>query len=182
MGTEKQKRLDAGGALKMAASLLGDMPAEIRTDGGRLVIRLKPADVPAAARKLRDDENLSLKYLSFVSGVDHRDHVEAVYILNSPAHPVTVELKATLDGSDPAVPTLAGVFGTAAWHEREAFDLLGIRFEGHPDLRRILNREDLDAFPLRKDAQPARKQRPEWRWEGIAPPARLPDESEGGTP
>jgi NADH-quinone oxidoreductase subunit C len=62
-----------------------------------------------------------------------------------------LRLKVRVQGKDPVVPSVTSVWPTANWHEREAFYLFGVRFEGHPDLRRILMPDDWEGYPLRKD-------------------------------
>jgi NADH-quinone oxidoreductase subunit C len=115
---------------------------------------------------------LRFDFLHCVSGVDYLEpdpkkapkagfepHLEVVYRVSSFTHPGRrVTLKLTLprwkDGTPgqlPEVPSVAGVWRTADWHEREAYDLCGVFFTGHPDLRRILLAEDWDGHPLRKD-------------------------------
>jgi NADH-quinone oxidoreductase subunit C len=103
---------------------------------------------------LRDDPELRYDFLSDLCGVDwpgRPERFEVVYNLYSLRHRSRLRLKVRLPESDPAVPTVCGVWPTADWHEREAYDLYGIRFEGHPDLRRILNPDDFEGFPYRKD-------------------------------
>lgn len=163
-------------ALEQAETVLGGLAESIGLSGRQLRVRLAADDLPEACRRLKDDERLSYRYLSFVSGVDYGDSMDYLCLLRSPEHPFTIELRAALDRGQPVAPTLTGLWPTADWHEREAFDLLGIRFEGHSDLRRILNSEELELHPLRKDATPRRQPRNEWQWQGIGEAKRLPDE------
>ena len=120
---------------------------------------------------LRDEENIQLDMLNCITAVDylHTDpkkaekadwdpHIELVYHLSSIRYKHTLVLKVKLDrwnngreGELPVVPSVAGIWRTADWHEREVFDLSGVEFSGHPDLRRILCPEDWEGYPLRKD-------------------------------
>ena len=120
---------------------------------------------------LKRDADLSFDMLNCISAVDylHTDakkaakagwepHIDLVYHLSSISKKHTLVLKVTLprwkdgvEGSLPQVPSVNDVWRTADWHEREVFDLSGIEFTGHPDLRRILCPEDWVGYPLRKD-------------------------------
>jgi len=87
-----------------------------------------------------------------LSGIDDGAKLGVVYNLHSMVHNHKITLKVELeDRETPRVPTVATLFGTADWHEREAYDMIGIVFEGHPDLRRILCPDDWEGYPLRKD-------------------------------
>lgn len=165
-----------GEARELAEALLDGFLLDAWQEDNRLVLAIEAGDLLEAARRLRDDEKLSCRYLSHVSGADHVDYLEAIYLLRSMDHPFLIEIRVRLDRKAPVVPTVTHIWAGANWHERETFDLFGIRFERHPDLRRLLNREDMDVFPLRKDARPHRPLRPEWRWEGLEAPRRLPGE------
>jgi len=102
---------------------------------------------------LREDSELRFDYLSDLSGVDYPERekrFEVVYHLYSISKAHRVRLKVQI-GEEEKVPTVTGVWKTADWHEREAFDLLGIPFEDHPDLRRILLSDDWKGHPLRKE-------------------------------
>jgi len=94
---------------------------------------------------------MGFEYLNCLSGVDWKDHFEVVYDLSSLRFPTKVHLRATTPHDDPRVRSVVSLWATANWHEREAWDLLGIRFDGHPDHRRILLSEDWVGHPLRKD-------------------------------
>lgn len=94
-------------------------------------------------------------YLIDISTLDHFDddpRFEVVYELFSYTDRHHLRVKSLIpDGDDPVVPSVVSIWPTANWHEREAFDMMGIRFEGHPDLRRILMWEGYPYYPLRKD-------------------------------
>jgi NADH-quinone oxidoreductase subunit C len=103
---------------------------------------------------LKSDEELFFDYLSDLCGVDkfeEKDRFEVVYHLYSIKTKTRLRLRVKVDESDLTVPTVATVWATANWHEREAYDMFGIQFEGHPDLRRIYMPEEFEYFPLRKD-------------------------------
>ncbi|SFC70195.1 NADH-quinone oxidoreductase subunit C [Parapedobacter composti] len=132
-------------------------------------VGLQPALVVAADHLsqlclfLRDHEETYFDFLSSISAVD--DGMESgtftiVYHLASIPHQQQLTLKVIIPNDRrldnlPVVPTVSGVWRTADWHEREAFDLMGIYFDGHPDLRRILLPDDWEGYPLRKDYEEA---------------------------
>jgi NADH-quinone oxidoreductase subunit C len=103
------------------------------------------------AKKLKENEVICFDYLSCLSGVDYGTDLGAVYHLFSTRHKLGIVLKTrTTDREKPELPTVSDIWKTADFHEREVYDLLGIRFTNHPDLRRLF----LDSswgFPLRKD-------------------------------
>jgi NADH-quinone oxidoreductase subunit C len=100
---------------------------------------------------LRDDPELQFNYLSCLSGVDDGTTLWVVYHLYSIPCNQNAVIKVDVGRDDPHVASVTGVWTAADWHEREAYDLVGMRFEGHPDLRRILLPEDWPGHPLRKD-------------------------------
>jgi len=102
-------------------------------------------------RFMNEDPELAMDCLSNESGVDYKDRIEVVYHLFSYQHRHGAVLKVKLPRDNPSVATLEGVWKSANWMEREIFDLLGVNFEGHSDMRRILMPEDWIGHPLRKD-------------------------------
>jgi NADH-quinone oxidoreductase subunit C len=115
------------------------------------VIRVPREILAAVALKLRDDEALHFECLMCLSGVDKGTDLQTVYHLHSMKNKQTVALRCVVSKEDPSVPTVCRVWPTAEWHEREAWDMFGIRFENHPDHRRILCADDWEGHPLRKD-------------------------------
>ncbi|MHB8732553.1 MAG: NADH-quinone oxidoreductase subunit C [bacterium] len=102
-------------------------------------------------RWLRDNPEFDMSYLSFVSAIDWPDRFEMVYHLTSVNLGHGVTLKSPISKEQPAMPSVVELWAGADWHEREAYDLFGIVFEGHPDLRRIMMSADWKGHPLRKD-------------------------------
>jgi len=105
-------------------------------------------------QRLRQDHDLQFTILSHLTGVHYPNDAEpfeVVVHLTSMHLPAQVAVKVRAGGEPPTVPSLAAFWTAANWHEREAFDMFGIVFAGHPDLRRIYLEEDADFYPLRKD-------------------------------
>ena len=109
---------------------------------------------------LQKDDQLYFDCLSCLTGIDNgpeKGTMEIIYHLTSIPFQTTVTLKVILPRKDinhlPSIPSVSSIWRTANWHEREAFDLFGIYFENHPDLRRILLPKDWNGYPLRKDYQ-----------------------------
>jgi NADH-quinone oxidoreductase subunit C len=93
----------------------------------------------------------SLSCLTSIDQGPEAGKMEVIYTLYSIPNHLTLHLRVILDRSSPTISSVSSIWRTADWHEREAFDLLGIQFSGHPDLRRILLPEDWEGHPLRKD-------------------------------
>ncbi|MCX7918937.1 MAG: NADH-quinone oxidoreductase subunit C [bacterium] len=100
---------------------------------------------------LKETSDLAFDSLMCLSGVDRGENLEVVYHLFSMIHLHKVTLKVQTPRTDPKIPTVSTLWRTADWHEREVYDLFGIVFLGHPDLRRILMPDDWVGYPLRKD-------------------------------
>jgi NADH-quinone oxidoreductase subunit C len=135
-------------------------------------VLVEPSKLVEVCLFLRDDPRLRFAILNDITGVDYLEpdakkapkagfepHLEVLYHLSSFAFPGRrFTLKLTLPrwkdgvaGQLPEVPTVSGVWATADWHEREVYDLVGVRFTGHPNLVRILLNDDWEGHPLRKD-------------------------------
>jgi NADH-quinone oxidoreductase subunit C len=103
-------------------------------------------------RFLRDEPEIACDYCDFTTGVDFGDHgFQVVTHLFSTRHHHNVRVKVTLPHEDPSVSTISDLFPTCEWHEREAAELFGIRFEGHPKPVKLLLPEPFEGHPLRKD-------------------------------
>jgi NADH-quinone oxidoreductase subunit C len=116
-------------------------------------IKLAPEAVAETGQYLKDAPDLQFNSLMCLSGVDYGagKSLGVVYHLQSMTFMHQIVLKVDLPRESPTVPSVALIWRTADWHEREAYDLFGVRFEGHPDLRRIFLPDDWEGHPLRKD-------------------------------
>jgi NADH-quinone oxidoreductase subunit C len=112
---------------------------------------VEPAAILEVAQFLRSDSRLNLDHLELLGGADYKDHIEVVYVVYSMEHRHRYTIKCRLSREEPSVPSVESVWGVANWHEREAYDMFGVVFEGHSDLRRILCPDDWEGYPLRKD-------------------------------
>jgi NADH-quinone oxidoreductase subunit C len=110
-----------------------------------------PRSLLEICRFLREDESLWMEHLELLGGADYKDRIEVVYVLYSLKHRHRYTLKVRLPREAPTVSTVESIWGVANWHEREAYDMFGIVFEGHSDMRRILCPDDWEGYPLRKD-------------------------------
>jgi len=119
---------------------------------GELTVEIPPERLVEAWLFLKHD--LKFERLSTVTAVDRypsEPRFEVVYHLHSISRNERLRLKCRLAGDTPEIDSATAVWRSANWYEREVFDLFGIRFRNHPDLRRILMPEDWDGYPLRKD-------------------------------
>jgi len=126
---------------------------EIAEFRGELTIVVRREDIVSLCTFLRDEPELSFNFLSDLTGVDYlgrKPRFDVGYHLYSIDRNHRVRLKVKVEESE-SVPSVTSVCNTANWFEREVFDLLGIEFDGHPDLRRIVLPEDWEGHPLRKD-------------------------------
>ena len=120
---------------------------------GELVLYVRRADIVPVLLFLRDDRECAFKQLVNLCGADYPQRAErfdVVYMLLSLSQNQRARVKVTTDETQP-VPSVTGVFSSAGWYEREIWDMYGVYFEGHPDLRRILTDYGFEGHPLRKD-------------------------------
>lgn len=133
----------------------GDVVSELNEKNiDPFIVVTRTERLPELAEFLRDDPDLDFKALMCLSGTDDGTNLGVVYNLNSLSkkHRFTIKIEG-LDREDPHVPTVEKIWPTANWHEREAYDMFGIIFDEHSDLRRILCPDDWEGWPLRKDYQ-----------------------------
>lgn len=145
--------LDSAAVHSRLRTRFGDVVGDLGGTAQSPSLTVAPEHVVDVCRHLRDDLELDFDCLSSLAGVDYpkREVIQIVYLLFSYRHRHSFTLKVDVPRDDPRVATVVPLWSTADWHEREVFDLLGVVFEGHPDLRRILMPEDWPGHPLRKD-------------------------------
>jgi NADH-quinone oxidoreductase subunit C len=136
-----------------AQATLGGAILDVRRAFGELTLIAEAARILDVLTFLRDDPDCRFYAFIDISGADYPERekrFEIVYHLLSPKHNVRIRVKVSTDEATP-VPSAVAVFPGADWYEREIYDLFGVMFDGHPDLRRILTDYGFDGHPLRKD-------------------------------
>lgn len=123
----------------------------VSAEAGEQFITVNPAKILDIALYLRDSEKLDFDYLTLLSGMDLGDKLAVIYHLYSMNKKHTVTIKTMIDRENPSIHTVERVWRAADWHERETYDMYGVKFEGHHNLIRILCPYDWEGYPLRKD-------------------------------
>ena len=131
-----------------------DVVRAVVVDRGELTIHIAPDRTADVCRLMRDEESLKFELCNSVSGVDYpaqANRLHIVYQLTSMTYRRVVRLETSVSPEHPVVTSVAKVYPTADWQEREAYDMFGVVFEGHPHLTRILMPDDWEGHPQRKD-------------------------------
>jgi NADH-quinone oxidoreductase subunit C len=121
---------------------------------GETTIVLDKAVIVAALQFLKETPELGFTFLATLTAYDdwpEEPRFKVIYQLREMMRPTNLRLKVAVTGDDPVLPTACGIHRNADWHERELFDMFGLTFTGHPDLRRLLMPADWEGHPLRKD-------------------------------
>lgn len=116
-----------------------------------LTVVVEPTAWREFAQQLRFNNDLHFDFLFCVTCVDWKAHFTMVYHLRSTVHGHILVVKSKLDQVSPEIETVSDIWRTAEFHEREAYDLFGVKFNNHPDLRRLFMTDDWVGWPLRKD-------------------------------
>ncbi len=177
---------------------------ELDTTGPDPFVVVEGSGIRPVLSFLRDDPTCRMEMLHLVTGIEREDRIEVAYHVSSLEHHHSLTLKVVFprpeagghDDWRPGVPSVADIYPAADWHEREQWDLLGIEFEGHPDMRRILLPDEWIGHPLRKDysypsehggipleldAVPMYERGPDWEREEKVRKAKK-EERKAGTP
>ncbi|HMK60332.1 MAG TPA: NADH-quinone oxidoreductase subunit C [Dissulfurispiraceae bacterium] len=137
--------------------------------GGQVSVTINKAKLLDIMKFLKNSPELNFDYLVDLCGVDYlgrkNDRFEVVYNLRSMNHNHFIRVKAVVPENDSTISSVVDIWAGANWHERECFDMFGISFMGHPDLRRVLMPEDWEGYPLRKD-YPLKSDLGEHEWKG----------------
>lgn len=142
---------EATAGTEIAGALRDRFPGTVQ-EADANAVWIEPSAVAEVCRFLRDDPAHDYKMLSSLTAVDYVEHFEVVYRLTSLSRNASALLKARLFGrGEPSLPSVSGVWRGATLQEREVWDLMGVAFKGHPNLKRILTWEGFHGHPLRRD-------------------------------
>jgi NADH:ubiquinone oxidoreductase subunit C len=131
--------------------IINSHPSAVLDETGEFLnIQVEATDFRAFAEALRRSL-LNMDYLFCLTCVDWKTHLTMVYHFSSTQHRNTVVIKVKLDRTNPQIETVSDIWRTAEFHEREVYEMFGVNFLNHPDLRRLILTDDFQGFPLRKD-------------------------------
>jgi len=137
-------------ALKIQLTEL--LPSATFEEGGEwLNVHIESTDCKSFAQKLRETADLNFDYLFCLTCIDWKTHLTMVYHLSSTSFRHTIVVKSKLDRTVPVIETVCDIWRTAEFHEREVFELFGVTFSNHPDLRKLILPDEWEGYPLRKD-------------------------------
>ena len=141
---------------ELKSSLPGIHPSLIFEEGTQwLTAQIEPLELLSLAQQLRNSEQLYFNYLFCLTCVDWKTHLTMVYFFSSTKYRHTLIIKSKLDRNDPQIETVSHIWKTAEFNEREIFELFGVKFLHHPDLRNLVLPDVWEGFPLRKDYEDA---------------------------
>lgn len=121
---------------------------------GLLTFETNAETIAEVLRFLKEDKELQFNYLTDITGIHYPEQelaIGVIYHLHSLSTNVRIRIRVFLSVANPSIPTATTLWEGANWMERETYDFFGVQFEGHPDLRRILNVDDMTVFPMRKE-------------------------------
>ena len=128
------------------------IPSVVFEEGGEWITAfVDGSNWKTIAQQLRSNEGFEFDYLFCLTCIDWKTHLTMVYHLTSTIYRHSLVIKAKLDRNNPELETVSDIWRTAEFNEREAYDLFGVQFLHHPDLRRLLLTDDFNGYPLRKD-------------------------------
>lgn len=137
---------------ELKLKLTAQFPAATFEEGGEWVnMFLEPASLISSVLELKNHPDFHFDYLFCLTCVDWKTHFNMVYHLTSTKYRHALVLKVKLDRNKPEIETVCNIWRTAEFHEREVYELFGVNFLNHPDLRKLLLTDDFVGFPLRKD-------------------------------
>lgn len=135
----------------IAAKLGADAVEEVSATKEIPIVRIAAAKWRDAVKFLKEAPEHAYNYVELMAGTDYKDYIEVVVYLHSTTHGTYINAKTRTPRDNAQLPSLTPVHAGVNWEEREVYDLLGVHFEGHPDLRRIMMWEEWNGHPLRKD-------------------------------
>ena len=118
------------------------------------MLEVEGKDLVNACKLLRESSEVDFDFLVLITSAEYKKGFQSIYTLQSTKSKKSLRIKVTVGKDNPKVPSISHIWKTADWYEREAYDMMGIVYTNHPNLKRILNPENWEGYPLRKDYIP----------------------------